>query len=67
LALSDSGFAPDPRIKEGGMMSDEKARKIAEEALNRLSADLEAGRSEALKNYLGAMSRFHRYSWNNVL
>lgn len=48
-------------------MSDEKVRKVAEEALNRLSAELEAGRSEALKNYLAAMGRFHRYSWGNIL
>jgi len=45
----------------------DRARKTAEEALNRLSAELEAGKSEALKNYLAAMSRFRRYSWNNVL
>src|SRR5713101_4179183 len=48
-------------------MPDDKVRKWAEEALNRLSADLEAGKSESLRNYLGAMSRFHRYSWGNVL
>ncbi len=48
-------------------MADDKARKMAEEALDRLSAALEAGRSEALKQYLGAMGRFHRYSWGNVL
>lgn len=48
-------------------MPDDKARKIAEEALQRLSADLAAGQSKALKNYLGAMGRFRRYSWNNVL
>jgi hypothetical protein len=40
---------------------------VAEEALNRLSADLAASRSEGLKNYLAAMSRFRRYSWGNVL
>src|ERR1043166_2942793 len=51
----------------GANMADDKARKIAEEALNRLSAELEAGRSQALKNYLAAMGRFHRYSWNNVI
>ena len=45
----------------------ERTRKIAEEALNRLSAELEAGRSEALKTYLSAIGRFHRYSWGNVL
>src|SRR5216683_3959391 len=48
-------------------MADEKVRKIAEEALNRLAAELEAGKSEALKNYLAAMGRFHRYSWGNTL
>jgi len=48
-------------------MSDEKVRKIAEEALERLAATLEVGQSEALKNYLSAMGRFHRYSWGNVL
>src|SRR5262245_57574001 len=48
-------------------MADDKVRKMAEEALNRLSADLEAGKSETLKNYLAAAGRFHRYSWGNVL
>src|SRR5437870_3786433 len=48
-------------------MSDDKVRKMAEEALNRHSAALEAGHSETLNQYLGAMGRFHRYSWGNVL
>src|SRR5437773_9358988 len=48
-------------------MADDKARQLAEEALNRLATDLEAGRSETLKNYLAAAGRFHRYSWGNVL
>jgi hypothetical protein len=47
--------------------ANDKARRVAEEALNRLSAELEAGRSEGLKSYLAAMSRFRRYSWGNVL
>src|SRR5437870_1309110 len=42
-------------------------RKMAEEALNRLAGELEAGKSEALQNYLATMGRFHRYSWGNVL
>src|SRR5579862_9157935 len=45
----------------------DKVRGVAEEALNRLSADLEAGKSEALKTYLAAVGRFRHYSWNNVL
>jgi hypothetical protein len=48
-------------------MPDEKAKKMADEALTRLMAELESGRSEALKNYLATMGRFHRYSWNNAL
>src|SRR5438445_4259264 len=48
-------------------MADDKVRKMAEGALNRLSAALEAGRSETLNQYLAAMGRFHRYSWGNVL
>lgn len=44
----------------------DKVRRVAEEALNRLSAELEAGKSEALKTYLAAVSRFRHYSWNNV-
>jgi hypothetical protein len=31
----------------------DKTKRIAEEALTRLSAELEAGRSEVLKNYFG--------------
>ena len=49
------------------MERNERTRKLAEEALNHLSAELEAGRSDALKAYLATMSRFRHYSWNNVL
>jgi RNA polymerase sigma factor (sigma-70 family) len=45
----------------------DKAQEIAEEALKRLAEELQAGRSEALKAYLAAMGRFHRYSWNNAI
>jgi hypothetical protein len=48
-------------------MPDEKAKRMAEEALTRLMAELERGRSEALRNYLATMGRFHHYSWNNAL
>src|SRR3974390_1322136 len=47
-------------------MADERARKLAEDAFNRLAAELDAGKSEAFKNYLAAMGRVHRYSWGNV-
>jgi len=45
----------------------ETARKTAEDALSRLVSELRAGRSEALTNYLAAMSRLRRQSWSNVL
>jgi hypothetical protein len=48
-------------------MADDRVRKLAEEAINRLAAELEAGKSEALQNYLNTMGRFHNYSWGNVL
>jgi antirestriction protein ArdC len=45
----------------------ERTRQIADEALSRLSLELESGKSETLRNYLAAMGRFRRYSWGNVL
>ena len=48
-------------------MPDDRAKRLADEALQRLMAELEQGRSDALRNYLSALGRFHRYSWNNVL
>jgi len=48
-------------------MADDRVRKLAEDALNHLTAELEAGRSDALQNYLATMGRFHHYSWGNVL
>ena len=44
-----------------------KAKELVDSALNELRAQLEAGRSEALLAYLDCMSRFHRYSWSNVM
>jgi hypothetical protein len=43
------------------------AKQIADEALASLSAALASGKSEQLTAYLRLMSRFHRYSWGNVL
>lgn len=48
-------------------MNTEQAKQLSEEALSRLMTALEAGQSDALKNYLAVMSRFHRYSWGNCL
>ncbi|GEM_PF-2173258 len=43
------------------------ARKIAAEALIRIMSELQAGRNDSLLNFLGAVSRFRDYSWQNVL
>jgi len=48
-------------------MNTEQAKKLSENALNRLMEALEKGHSEALRNYLSVMSRFHNYSWGNCL
>ena len=44
-------------------MNTEQAKKLSENALNRLMEALKQGQSEALRNYLNVMSRFHNYSW----
>ena len=48
-------------------MKIEQAKQIANKAIEELSQALEAGHSEKLREYLGAMARFHRYSWHNVM
>jgi antirestriction protein ArdC len=48
-------------------MKTEDARALAESALDILAAQLESGQSAALRDYLTAMARFHRYSISNVL
>jgi antirestriction protein ArdC len=48
-------------------MKIEQAKQIAGKAIEELSHALEAGHSEKLREYLGAMARFHRYSWHNIM
>jgi len=48
-------------------MTNEQAKHLSETAIAKLMDALERGRSDALKTYLSAMARFHRYSWGNVL
>jgi hypothetical protein len=43
------------------------AREVIAENVQLLIQQLEAGRSEALTHYLTAISRFHQYSFGNVL
>jgi len=44
-----------------------KAKHLVDEAIEELKQQLDQGKSEALIRYLECMSRFHRYSWCNVL
>jgi hypothetical protein len=48
-------------------MTTEQAKSLSESAISKLMEALERGQSEALKLYLSVMSRFHRYSWGNIL
>ena len=48
-------------------MKIEQAKQIAGKAIEELSHALEAGHSEKLREYLGAMARFHRYSLHNIM
>jgi len=48
-------------------MKAEEAKKLTEQSLDQLAAALERGKSESLTQYLTAMSRFHAYSWGNVM
>jgi antirestriction protein ArdC len=48
-------------------MKIEQAKQLTEQALDKLVQALEAGKSEILKAYLATMSRFHRYSFGNIM
>jgi antirestriction protein ArdC len=48
-------------------MNTDTVKQLCDEALGRLATALEQGQSDALKTYLATMSRFHKYSWGNVL
>ena len=48
-------------------MKVEQAKQTVSKAIEELSQALERGHSETLRNYLGAIGRFHRYSLRNVM
>ena len=48
-------------------MKIEQVQTVTDNALTQLMNMIEQGHSEALARYLGAMSRFHRYSFHNCL
>lgn len=48
-------------------MKAEQAREMTDEALARLANALDEGKSEELTRFLGAVAKFHRYSFGNVM
>ena len=48
-------------------MKTEQVKQVTDQALGQLITALEQGRSATLTHYLGAMARFHRYSFHNVM
>lgn len=48
-------------------MKSQDVKQFTEKAIENLVEQLKAGRSEALTNFLKALSHFHRYSWQNTL
>jgi hypothetical protein len=48
-------------------MNRDQAKQLASDALEQLAKALESGRSEALREYLAAMSKFHNYSFGNIM
>ncbi|WP_425399934.1 ArdC-like ssDNA-binding domain-containing protein [Aeoliella sp.] len=48
-------------------MKEDRAKKLADDALAELKAQLEAGHSETLLKFIECVSRFHHYSWRNCM
>jgi len=48
-------------------MKKEDAVELADKCLKELAASLEQGKTEVLETYLGALARFHHYSFGNMM
>jgi len=48
-------------------MKKEQAAELADKCLKELAASLEQGKTEVLETYLGALARFHHYSFGNMM
>jgi len=48
-------------------MNSVNIKNITNQAIEQLIEALKAGKSEALTNYLAAVAKFHRYSFQNIL
>ncbi|MEJ7592039.1 MAG: ArdC family protein [Planctomycetaceae bacterium] len=48
-------------------MKKEEAVELADKCLKELAASLEQGQTEVLEQYLGALAKFHHYSFGNMM
>ena len=48
-------------------MNSENIKNVTNQAIEQLIEALQASKSEALKNYLAAVAKFHHYSFQNIL
>src|ERR1700733_3333586 len=66
-ALSPVKGPESPQTERTKNMKTEQVKQVTDKALEQLITALEQGQSATLTRYLGAMARFHRYSFNNVM
>lgn len=57
----------DSPYQQRGALRDNPTQLLIKQAVEHLIRQLEAGKSEALTDYLSAMARFHSYSFGNIL
>lgn len=65
LDLASEAFPPKADGRQ--MTKAQEARQHIDHAIERLAAELNAGRSETLRAFLEMVGKFHRYSFGNVM
>jgi hypothetical protein len=61
------GSKSDSPYQQRTAQKDNPTQQFIKQGIDHLMQQLEAGKSEALTAYLGAMARFHNYSFGNIL
>jgi hypothetical protein len=56
-----------PAVSKNFCESGNPTQQLIKQAVDYLLQQLEAGKSETLTAYLGAMARFHAYSFGNIM
>jgi antirestriction protein ArdC len=67
IATTVTASTQNPKVPQQKQKQRQTAKEMIAANLKGLIEQLEAGRSDALTAYLDAMSRFHNYSFGNVL